>query len=106
MNSKTDKTAINSHLTGTSFDSEYDALFALLKAQPRVAAPTDFDFKLRARIARTELEPQGSLKQIEQLGLTHWVSWFLGKVVPFRSGAGRFGGNRTACCCLSAFHQS
>lgn len=51
---KTNQTAINSHLTSLSGDNEYDALLALLRAQPRVAAPTDFDFKLRARIARAE----------------------------------------------------
>lgn len=33
---------------------EMSSLFALLQAQPKVEAPADFDFRLRARIARAE----------------------------------------------------
>ena len=50
---------------------EMSSLFALLQAQPRVEAPADFDFKLRARIARAEAarrETAGSpLQWLEKL---------------------------------------
>ncbi len=50
---------------------EMNSLFALLQAQPRVEAPADFDFKLRARIARAEAarrETAGSpLQWLEKL---------------------------------------
>jgi hypothetical protein len=40
----------------SGYSSELDSLLSLLKAQPRVEVPSDFDFKLRARIARAESE--------------------------------------------------
>ena len=71
MNCKDTQTAIDSasrrnpisqpaaaHVAGCSDCSRYmdqsNALLALLGAQPRVEAPADFDFRLRARIARAE----------------------------------------------------
>src|SRR5919201_774481 len=50
------------HLTGCDGCREYadelGALFALLNAVPRVTAPADFDFRLRARIAAAQAERQ------------------------------------------------
>lgn len=43
------------------------ALLSLLSAQPRVEAPADFDFRLRARIARAQAEPRGVMATIEAL---------------------------------------
>lgn len=40
----------------SGYSAEFDSLLSLLKAQPRVEVPSDFDFKLRARIARAESE--------------------------------------------------
>ncbi len=74
MNCKDTQTAIDSasrrnpigqpaaaHVAGCSDCSRYmdqsNALLALLGAQPRVEAPADFDFRLRARIARAESQP-------------------------------------------------
>ncbi len=59
------------HLGGCPDCRQYadgtSALLALLRTQPRVEAPADFDFKLRARIARAQAEPQGSLAFLERL---------------------------------------
>jgi len=56
--------AANSHLSGCAdcrrHADETDSLLALLKAQPRVEAPADFEFRLRARIARAEAEQLSS----------------------------------------------
>lgn len=41
------------------YTDQSNALLALLSAQPRVEAPADFDFRLRARIARAESQPSG-----------------------------------------------
>ncbi len=40
----------------SGYSSELDSLLSLLKAQPRVEVPSDFDFKLRASIARAKSE--------------------------------------------------
>jgi hypothetical protein len=40
-------------------------LLALLSAQPRVEAPADFNFRLRARIARAESQPAGPFAFLE-----------------------------------------
>lgn len=52
---------VESHLPGCSdcrrHADEMSSLFSLLSAQPRVEAPADFDFRLRARIARAKAEP-------------------------------------------------
>jgi len=56
-----------------------DSLLSLLKAQPRIEAPADFDFKLRARIARAEAarddSAEGSLQWLSKLwsGSFSWV---------------------------------
>lgn len=47
------------------YSDQSDALLALLSAQPRVAAPADFDFRLRARIARAESQPAGPFAFLE-----------------------------------------
>lgn len=41
------------------YSDQSNALLMLLSAQPRVEAPADFDFRLRARIARAESQPAG-----------------------------------------------
>ncbi|MFZ4793299.1 MAG: hypothetical protein ACOYLN_04120 [Blastocatellia bacterium] len=58
----------------SGYSSELDSLLSLLKAQPRVEVPSDFDFKLRASIARAKSEqreatssPIGSINPIEWL---------------------------------------
>lgn len=60
-----------SHLNGCADCSRYadqtTALLSLLSAQPRVEAPSDFDFRLRARIAREKAEPRGILAGLEAL---------------------------------------
>lgn len=50
------------------------ALLSLLSAQPRVEAPADFDFRLRARIARAQTEPRGVMATIESIWLKSF-SW-------------------------------
>ena len=64
---------IHAHLDGCAdcrrHASETSSLLALLNAQPRVEAPADFDFRLRARIARAQSEPQvaaGLLANLER----------------------------------------
>ncbi len=50
--------AVQFHLSGCPdcrhYANETSALLTLLSAQPRVQAPPDFDFRLRARIARAQ----------------------------------------------------
>lgn len=41
------------------YTDQSNSLLALLSAQPRIEAPADFDFRLRARIARAESQPSG-----------------------------------------------
>lgn len=48
------------------------ALLSLLSAQPRVEAPSDFDFRLRARIARAQAEPRGLAARIQSLWSFSW----------------------------------
>ncbi len=54
----------STHIAGCSdcrqYSDQSNALLALLGSQPRVEAPADFAFHLRARIARTEHESAGS----------------------------------------------
>jgi hypothetical protein len=47
------------------YANQSSALSALLVAQPRVEAPPDFAFRLRARIARTESQPSGPFAFLE-----------------------------------------
>lgn len=61
---------VHAHLGGCSgcrrHADEMRSLFALLDAQPRVEAPADFDFRLRARIARAQSEPQVAAGLLEK----------------------------------------
>lgn len=60
---------VKSHLGGCgdcrSYADETSALLALLSAQPRVEAPPDFNFKLRARIARAQAAPRSPMAVLE-----------------------------------------
>jgi len=53
----------STHIAGCldcrQYSDQSNALLALLGSQPRVDAPSDFAFHLRARIARTEHQPAG-----------------------------------------------
>lgn len=55
-----------------SYADETSALLALLNAQPRVEAPADFNFKLRARMARAQAEPRGPVAVLENV----WAKTF------------------------------
>lgn len=61
---------VHTHLGGCSdcrrHADETSSLLALLNAQPRVEAPADFDFRLRARIARAQSEPQVAAGLLER----------------------------------------
>jgi len=63
--------AVNSHLSGCPgcrrHTDETSSLLSLLSAQPRVQAPADFDFRLRARIARAKAEPTSPAGLFENL---------------------------------------
>jgi hypothetical protein len=69
---------VNIHLSGCRdcrrHADDTSALIALLSAQPRVEAPADFDFKLRARIARAQAEPSSPWGTLEKLW-TRSFSW-------------------------------
>lgn len=74
--------AVTSHLNGCPecrrYADETNSLLRLLSAQPRVQAPADFDFRLRARIARAQAEqanPTGWLEQLWQNFLAQTFSW-------------------------------
>lgn len=59
------------HLSGCpdcrSYSDQTNSLRSLLSAQPRVQAPADFDFRLRARIARAQAEPASPFAFLENL---------------------------------------
>jgi hypothetical protein len=63
---------VASHLSGCPdchrYSDEAASLLRLLSAQPRVEAPPDFEFRLRARIAEAQaapaIDPQGLLQKI------------------------------------------
>jgi hypothetical protein len=63
---------VASHLSGCPdchrYSGEAASLLRLLSAQPRVEAPPDFEFRLRARIANAQaapaIDPQGFLQKI------------------------------------------
>lgn len=67
---------VKSHLGGCAdcrgYADDTSALLALLGGQPRVAAPADFNFKLRARIARAQAEPHGPVAVLENF----WAKTF------------------------------
>jgi hypothetical protein len=69
---------VKSHLSGCPdchhYADETNALLSLLSAQPRVQAPADFDFRLRARIARAQSEERRPLGFLEGLW-TGAFSW-------------------------------
>jgi hypothetical protein len=54
--------SVHTHLAGCvdcrRHANEMSSLLALLNDQPRIEASPDFEFRLRARIARTEAEPE------------------------------------------------
>ncbi|MBS1786635.1 MAG: hypothetical protein JST85_02880 [Acidobacteria bacterium] len=62
---------IKVHLNGCpdcrSYSDQTNSLLALLSVQPRVQAPADFDFRLRARIARAQAEPASPFAFLENL---------------------------------------
>lgn len=62
---------VKDHLGGcpncSSYADKTSALLTLLSAQPRVQTPPDFEFKLRARIARAKYESQGRKSFLERL---------------------------------------
>lgn len=63
--------AVSSHLSGCPdcrrHASEMSSLLSLLSAQPRVQAPADFDFRLRARLARAKAEQTSPAGVFENL---------------------------------------
>lgn len=67
---------ISAHLQGCSecrrYADQTDHLITLLRSQPRIGTPADFDFKLRARIARAGIEPGNSFSLPE---LFRWGNW-------------------------------
>jgi hypothetical protein len=67
---------VNSHLNGCPdcrrHADEMSSLLSLLSAQPRVQAPADFDFRLRARIARAKAEQSNPAGLFENL----WAKTF------------------------------
>ena len=60
----------HTHLSGCpdcrNYSDQSDALLSLLTAQPRVHAPADFDFRLRARIARAQAAPASPFAFLEK----------------------------------------
>ncbi len=74
--------SVTSHLSGCPdcrrHADETTSLLALLTSQPRVQVPADFDFKLRARIARAQAEkaaPAGFFEGIWERYFTRTFSW-------------------------------
>jgi hypothetical protein len=74
--------SVNAHLSGCPDcrrnADETESLLMLLKAQPRMEAPADFDFQLRARIARAKAEEfrsTGILERIWENFLAQTFSW-------------------------------
>jgi hypothetical protein len=58
------------------YSDETAALLTLLGAQPRIEAPADFDFKLRARLARAKSEPAAAKGLFEKLRASSYrFSW-------------------------------
>ncbi|MDQ3011972.1 MAG: hypothetical protein M3X11_14850 [Acidobacteriota bacterium] len=61
----------STHIAGCldchQYSDQSTALLALLGAQPRVEAPADFAFHLRARIARTQHQPAGPFAFLKHL---------------------------------------
>jgi hypothetical protein len=76
--------SVNTHLSGCRdcrrHADETSALLVLLSAQPRVEAPADFGFKLRARIAKVEAEPRSPWGTLEKFW-TRSFSFSLGQAI-------------------------
>lgn len=72
----------SAHLAGCPdchrYSDQANSLLALLSAQPRVEAPADFEFRLRARIARAEAKPTSPFAFVEN---------FFGQVFSFKQAA-------------------
>lgn len=68
--------SISAHLQGCSecrrHADQTDHLITLLRSQPRVGTPADFDFRLRGRIARAGIEPGNSFSLPE---FFRWGNW-------------------------------
>jgi hypothetical protein len=62
---------VKTHLSGCpdcrSYSDQTSALLSLLSAQPRVQAPADFNFQLRARIARAQAKPASPFGFLENI---------------------------------------
>jgi len=62
---------VKTHLNGCpdcrSYSDHTNALLSLLSAQPRVQAPADFNFQLRARIARAQAKPASPFAFLENI---------------------------------------
>jgi hypothetical protein len=69
---------VESHLGGCPdcrhHADENNSLLKLLSAQPRVGAPADFDFRLRARLARAKSEQTSPASALEKFW-TRTFSW-------------------------------
>src|SRR5262245_49129498 len=69
---------VTSHLSGCPdcrrHADETTALLTLLSAQPRIQAPADFDFRLRARIARAQAEQAAPANMLQGI-LQNWQNW-------------------------------
>jgi hypothetical protein len=75
---------VNTHLSDCRdcrrHADETRALIALLSAQPKVQAPADFDFKLRARIAGAQAEPRSPWGTLERFW-TRSLSFSWGRAI-------------------------
>jgi hypothetical protein len=71
--------AIRSHLNGCPdcrrYSDETMSLLGLLDAQPRVEAPADFEFRLRARLARAQAAPESDLQSFLRKIRPETFSW-------------------------------
>jgi hypothetical protein len=71
--------AIRSHLNGCPdcrrYSDETAALLGLLGAQPRVEAPADFEFQLRARIARAQAAAESDRRSFWRKIRPETFSW-------------------------------
>jgi hypothetical protein len=71
---------IGAHVRGCQdcrrYSDETAVLLTLLGTQPRIEAPADFDFKLRARLARAKSEPAAADGLFDKLHARSWrFSW-------------------------------
>lgn len=82
--------SVSSHLNGCSdchhHANELSSLFTLLSAQPRVEAPADFDFKVRAAIARAQSEKAAPASLLQSLQAA-WKTFSWAQAVPAMAAA-------------------